>query len=303
MIIRPLQSHEDLLACVRLQHEVWGDDFQECVPPSLLKVSQRIGGITAGAFNASGELLGFVFGLTGIRNGRVVHWSDMLAVRSSARGRGIGRMLKEHQRRMLKELHVETICWTFDPLAARNAHLNLNRLGAEVVEYVADMYPPTGSPLHGTVPTDRLLVAWDTAADDGIQRTTEPFPAGLESTPILEGGDGADLAAANDLDGKARPALLRVAIPVDFDTLLAEDSAAATRWRLAVRDGLTRALRSGYTIVGLWTDPSSEEPYYLLADNSVSKDCRHDPRIAEGTASSDRSKDPGSLHTWAARGS
>ena len=55
--------------------------------------------------------------------------------------------------------------WTFDPLVARNAHLNLNKLGAPVEEFVENMYgatnnspmqgnsPPTGSSPPGTLTT------------------------------------------------------------------------------------------------------------------------------------------------------
>ena len=42
-------------------------------------------------------MLGFVFGMTGVQEGRLVHWSDLLAVRPEARDRGIGRRLKLFQ--------------------------------------------------------------------------------------------------------------------------------------------------------------------------------------------------------------
>src|SRR4051794_9386239 len=79
--IRPLRSLDELRACVALQRETWGDEFTDVVPASILKVSQRVGGVAAGAFDGDGKLLGFVYGLTGVENGQIVHWSDMLAVR------------------------------------------------------------------------------------------------------------------------------------------------------------------------------------------------------------------------------
>lgn len=132
--VRPLQSGDEYRACVALQRETWGADFGEVVPATILKVSQRVGGLTAGAFDETGELLGFVFGLTGLEAGRPAHWSHMLAVREDVRDLGIGRRLKEFQRDFLLPLAVEVIYWTFDPLVARNAHLNLNLLGAQVTE-------------------------------------------------------------------------------------------------------------------------------------------------------------------------
>ena len=52
---------------------------------SILLVAQKVGGVAAGAFDGQGKLMGFVFGLTGVENGAIVHWSDMLAVRPEPR--------------------------------------------------------------------------------------------------------------------------------------------------------------------------------------------------------------------------
>ena len=49
--LRPLRTDEDFAACVELQQLIWGDDVREMVPPALLKVCQRVGGIAAGAFD------------------------------------------------------------------------------------------------------------------------------------------------------------------------------------------------------------------------------------------------------------
>ena len=164
--IRPLVSQSDLHACVALQRETWGATFEDVVPVSILKVTQRIGGVAAGAFDEAGQLLGFVFGMTGVERGHIVHWSDMLAVRAEARNSGLGQRLKEFQRQAAREAGAETIYWTYDPLIARNAHINLNKLGARVTEYVEDMYGTTDSVLHGSLPTDRFIVAWSTRDDE-----------------------------------------------------------------------------------------------------------------------------------------
>ena len=68
--IRSFDSRADYDACVRLQRETWGEDFVDVVPATILMVSQRVGGVSAGAFDADGRLIGFVFGISGIRDGR-----------------------------------------------------------------------------------------------------------------------------------------------------------------------------------------------------------------------------------------
>src|SRR5438552_19074705 len=55
--IRPLSTQSEFLDCVALQRETWGETFSDAVPGSILKVSQRIGGVAAGAFHPDGRLL------------------------------------------------------------------------------------------------------------------------------------------------------------------------------------------------------------------------------------------------------
>jgi predicted GNAT superfamily acetyltransferase len=205
-------------------------------------------------------MLGFVFGLTGIRDGRPIHWSHMLGVRPEARGRGIGRMLKEHQRKLLRERGVPTIFWTFDPLAVGNAHLNLNLLGARVVEYVADMYPPTGSPLHGTVPTDRFVVAWET---DASRRPVASLPQAEAKIEVFTPAGEVLTTPSVAIDGDS-PAVMRIELPTAFGSLLERDPAEAGKWRMAVRRGLMAALNAGYTVAGITTDSVDSRPYYVL---------------------------------------
>jgi predicted GNAT superfamily acetyltransferase len=230
--IRSLRSAEDYRACLDLQRETWGSSFSEAVPASILKVSQRIGGIAAGAFDGDGALLGFVFGLTGVEGGRLVHWSDMLAVRRSHRGMGLGRRLKEFQRQALAPLGVEIVYWSYDPLEARNAHLNLERLGAAVTEYVVDMYAESDSELHHGLGTDRLVVAW----------------------PIT----GA--AAQRDPDPE-----LRIEVPWDIQAVKTHAPAEAVAWRARTRDAFLDAFRRGYRVVGFERDTLRRRGCYLLA--------------------------------------
>ena len=187
--IRPLQTLDELRACVTLQRETWGDEFTDVVPASILKVSQRVGGVAAGAFDADGKLLGFVYGLTGVEDGRIVHWSDMLAVRPEARNLGLGRRLKDFQRHAVQQVGGVVIYWTYDPLVARNAHLNINVFGAHIAEYVEDMYGETESPLHRGIGTDRFIVAWPVADAEVEKGLTATHAAGVNRTllqsPIL----------------------------------------------------------------------------------------------------------------------
>jgi predicted GNAT superfamily acetyltransferase len=180
-------------------------------------------------------------------------------VREPARDRGVGRQLKEFQRRTLLELGVELMYWTYDPLVARNAHLNLNTLHAEVQEFVPDMYGETGSALH-VLATDRFVVAWPLRAD-GARPVAHLAPEAIADAPFFNtDADGAPLRARNP---PLEP-LLRVEIPSDIDLVLAGSAADATAWSASVRHALLTTMQSGYRVAGFVREPDSGRCYYLL---------------------------------------
>ena len=229
-------------------------------------VSQKLGGVAAGAFTSSGRLIGFVYGMTGVENGVVVHWSDMLAVRPEAQNLGIGRRLKEFQRRAVAKLGARVIYWTYDPLVARNAHLNFNVFGVRAVEYVRDMYGgDTGSDLHRGIGTDRFIVAWP--VDDGEQAASkEQNAAARESAVYRE----APIAGDAELEAAHAPQLesardLRVAVPFDISAIQDSDPARAARWRASTRSAFETAFAHGYRVRGFLADAARHRGYYLLS--------------------------------------
>jgi predicted GNAT superfamily acetyltransferase len=267
--IRPLVTRAELQACVDLQHSTWGDEFSDVVPVSILKVSQRVGGVSAGAFRADGELVGFVFGLTGVERGRVVHWSDMLAVRKDARNLGLGRRLKEYQRNAVREMGGAVIYWTYDPLVARNAHLNFNRLGVRLAEYVDDMYGVTDSVLHGGIPTDRMIVAWPTR-DDEIDQHLAAAERALVSEDCRQSSVVDDDFVAGASGASILPHCLRVEIPADAERLLYESPDEAMKWRQSVRRAMHWCLDSGYNVAAFLPPDGAERGCYLMTKTARS---------------------------------
>jgi predicted GNAT superfamily acetyltransferase len=256
--IRPLHSNAECEAAATLQREVWGQGYVDVVPATLLHVVEYVGGLAAGAFDPDGELLGFVFGVNGVRDGEIVHWSHMLGVRERARNLGLGRRLKEYQRERLRALGATRIFWSFDPLMSKNAYFNLNRLGAEVVEYVPDMYGTTSSPLHLGMPTDRLIVSLRTDGH-GDRRSSSVLAA---DHPVLS-------AFPRDYDrtmpdnATSTPSVL-IEIPADILGVLARSTSTAEAWRMSVRAHFQWALSNGYTVAGLLRDPLSDRSFYLV---------------------------------------
>jgi predicted GNAT superfamily acetyltransferase len=253
MHIRPLATPDDFHACVALQHAVWGTD-SDTTPAAILKIAQRIGGIAAGAFATTGELVGFIFGMTGVDRGETVHWSHQLAVTPEARNAGIGRGLKEYQRAAMDAVGVRRIYWTFDPLQAKNAHLNINRLGVQIVDYVENMYAASRSALFQGG-TDRVVAMWDLSRPPRPQETVgEASNNGSYRTAPLVTDPPSDDGAPT----------LRVAIPLDLAALLRTNPDAATTWRIPTRRALQWAFAHGYRVDGLIRDETAERAYYVL---------------------------------------
>lgn len=260
--LRHLEGRDELAACVELQRRTWGEAFSECVPASILQVSQKIGGMVGGAWEDE-RLVGFVYSLIGFQAGRPAHWSHMLAVDPDARGRGLGRRLKLFQRDELLKRGVKRVFWTFDPMVARNAHLNLNRLGATVVGFVPNMYgEATGSPLHDG-PTDRFILRWDLDSQRvrwAVEREVpqEPSEAFLEAPAIRPSENGA-LESNTDLPGTDA---VRIEIPCDLTETMPE---ALPEWRALVREAFLKYLRRGYAVQSFHREssPTTRCAYFL----------------------------------------
>ena len=117
------------------------------------------GGQVLGAFEGD-KLVGYTLALAGVRHGVPYLHSHMTGVLAAYRDRGVGRQLKLYQREEALGRGIRLIEWTFDPLETRNAHFNLNRLGAIARQYLPNLYGLTTSPLHRGMPTDRLVAEW-----------------------------------------------------------------------------------------------------------------------------------------------
>ncbi len=229
-LIRSMRSRADFSACVGLQKETWGPDYSDVVPISMMQVTRKVGGVGLGAFLPDGEMIGFAYGVSGVREGSLVHWSHMTAVRPEWQNQGVGKALKLKQKDKLLGFGIRLMFWTYDPLVARNAHFNLNRLGVEIDEYVPDLYGPSDSPLH-QLGTDRFIVRWR------LDRK-EPSP------------------------GTASGEVARIAVPADIDAVRAASAKRAAQWRSNTRRLFLELLGRGFRVCGF--ERGAERSEYLL---------------------------------------
>ncbi len=159
-VVRPCLSREEFAACVELQQRIWGYADSETYPLRFFVNLHRNAGQVLGAFTFRNRMVAFLAAMPAWRDGRRYLYSLALGVLPEHENRGLGRALKLAQRRAALREGIEWIEWTFDPLQAKNAFFNFERLGALARRYEADYYGPIGSRLQQGRPTDRLICEW-----------------------------------------------------------------------------------------------------------------------------------------------
>jgi predicted GNAT superfamily acetyltransferase len=161
--IRECETVEDFQRCVELQKEAFGLPDIEITPRRHLIVSRQAGGWTLGAFIGD-EMVGFVHHLAAVKGNEIFGYSHMMAVAVRYQNAGIGAKLKWAQREKALQEKRNFIKWTFEPMQARNAHFNLNRLGVVVRSYAVNFYGTDynqpARDMQSGLDSDRLFAEW-----------------------------------------------------------------------------------------------------------------------------------------------
>jgi predicted GNAT superfamily acetyltransferase len=248
LTIRECTSVEELDACVSLQREAFGLPDLELSPRRHLIVARSAGGWTLGAFDAE-RLVGFVLTQVAARGAQVYGYSHMMAVARDYQNRGVGARLKWEQRARALAEGRRLLKWTWDPMQARNAHFNLNRLGVVVRAYAENFYGTDYSTATGEfgkplgLDSDRLVAEWalDSPRVEALARGETPEPLGEPAASV--------------------------AIPPDWGALVREDPASARAELLRVRAECQAAFAAGLVCAGFERDPAR----YLFFDSSKFK--------------------------------
>jgi len=268
--IRLARDRADFEACVTLQREVWRLADVEITSAIQLIATTWAGGLVHIAETEEGRPVGFAYAFPALRGGVPHLHSDMLAVRPEQQKRGVGLRLKWAQRADALEAGVTVITWTYDPLQALNANLNLRRLRAMGTEFVENFYGVTTSELHHGMPTDRLLVRWDLNAPGVQQRaeTTElprtvPAPV-LPRINDVKWQAGWPVSSDPRLDLEAPELLLEIA--PEWDVLCQAAPRVAAGWQEKVRRAFQTYLGRGYVAADFapTEEAGRRRPLYIL---------------------------------------
>jgi predicted GNAT superfamily acetyltransferase len=252
VVIRELESYDDLHRVKALEKEVWQLSDLDMLPITMIIASKEAGSIWLGAFEGE-KLVGFAFGLLGRENGHYMVHSHMLAVQGTYRDQDLGYRLKLAQRGRALAMGIRTMTWTFDPLQSRNAHFNFAKLGVVSDKYKIDLYGPGTSSILFRNSTDRLWVQWRMSSKR-VQQRLQGKDARAEILDVLP-----NLLPLVQFDPSGRPARTGLAealgrqrvcieIPSDINLVEQEDPGLAKEWRDATRWAFTESMKSGFVV-------------------------------------------------------
>lgn len=162
--IRECETLGEMAECVTLQRDVFALPEGELSPVRHFVVTKNAGGFALGAYDGS-RLAGFVLSVPAFQGDERAFYSHMTAVRSEYQSYGVGAKLKCAQRKKALSMGVKFIKWTFEPVKARNAYFNLEKLGATVSEYRPNFYGTdyaTAGQMNKKIglASDRLFAEW-----------------------------------------------------------------------------------------------------------------------------------------------
>lgn len=219
--IRPLNSLADQELGRMIFDKTWAMDAGTEITPNLLQAMVHSGAYLSGAF-VDGNCVGAAFAFPATTGGLHLH-SHMTAVLDNFRDKGIGYALKVDQYKWAKQNNYKEITWTFDPLVARNAKLNILKLGVDISAYYPNFYGDMPDELNAGDESDRVMASLKVVGDTPTSRSVISTP---DKSAIL------------------------IAIPDDIVAIRGKDLAENLRWRRSVRDEFMGVLARGGKVIG-----------------------------------------------------
>lgn len=270
LTIQPATTIEHCRQVEDLQYRIWGGDPIDVVPDHILITFAKNQGTVLLALE-DGQPVGFCYSfMATTKQGGLKHCSHQAGVLPTTQAKGVGYQLKMAQRQAVLKQGIDLISWTFDPMLALNANLNIGKLGAISHIYEEKLYGEMRTDINDGLDSDRLEVAWwlnSPQVQAKVNNTASPpslSNAGIVNAATLNGRG--QLIPADNPSSFTEPAHC-IQIPDHIQQLKASDLPLAVAWQQQIRTLFQTAFAQGYTITDfIWQRPEQRGLYYLTKE-------------------------------------
>jgi predicted GNAT superfamily acetyltransferase len=265
IVIRKLISIEDIRLVQPLEQLVWAANP---IPVHQTFTAAKNGGLVIGAF-LEDELVGFSYSFPGFANGKPFLCSHMLGIHPDYQLMGIGKMLKDEQRKLAIEMGYDLITWTFDPLETRNAYLNTSKLFGICGIYLPNWYGEMEDGLNKGLPTDRFKIEWWISSErveenwaPQLATYSRPFEIGKSEigNPVLLLDEE---NIPTNIDG------IEIPIPEHIQLIKKSEPSLALEWRMKIRTIFQTLFASGYALIGVNRSTEGVHYYQVVKRSTI----------------------------------
>ena len=263
--IRKLESNEDMRLIQALEKEVWG---MNPIPTHQTYTASKNGGLVIGAFDEQ-EIVGFSYSFPGFANGKTYLCSHMLGVHPNYQLSGIGKILKDEQRKLAKEIGYDLITWTFDPLESRNAYLNMTKLYGICNTYLENCYGEMKDGLNKGLPSDRLQIEWWISSERVEEAWTPQNTSYVRPFAVGQSEKGYPMIEVNLEEIPSGSDGIEVPVPENIQLIKKNEPELALDWRLKIRTVFQTLFGAGYALVGLKKSDEGVHYYQLIKRSTI----------------------------------
>ena len=245
IIIREVETVEEMRDCIDLQRKVFASPDLEISPVRHLIVARYAGGFTLGAYLGE-RLVAFVLSLPMFlaESREQAFYSHMTAVETGLQSLGIGARLKWAQRERALAEGANYIRWTYQPVLARNAFFNIERLGASISTYMPNYYG-----------TDAEASAEQKSAQEGVDSDRLFADWYLTSPKVIALSKGEKFEETGEV-------VKIIEIPPNWNELVVKETKKAIAEQSRIKHEFQTAFAEGLIVRGF--ERSETNPKYLL---------------------------------------
>ncbi len=258
--IKRLEDIAEIESIQQIEKEVWN---MSPIPIHQTYTASHNGGLVLGAFHDH-QLIGFQYSFPGYKDGRSYLCSHMLGILPTYQKSGLGKKMKEAQRKYALEMGYSLIVWTFDPLESINAYLNLHKLKGIGAAYLENHYGKMKDSLNKGLPTDRFLVEWWIRSDHVCKAPNREDIQGYKPVVETKLDTFGFPTISREYEINLKEDIFVVPIPENFQQIKNKQPELAKEWRYKTRKWFQILCENDFAASDVIRNPEGRVSHYIF---------------------------------------